>query len=89
VTAADKLRELLATRPALPNYVELVRWWLESAKLIPEALNELEARARDVAEPMVRPHGDPNRCPVCGFRLFELPEYGCVPGNCSMRRSRG
>lgn len=43
-TAADKLRELLATRPAMPNTEELVRWWRSSAELIPQVLGELADR---------------------------------------------
>ena len=44
MTPADKLRELLATRPAQPNIEELVRWWRTGAELVNELLasmNEL------------------------------------------------
>lgn len=34
-TPADKLRELLATRPQQPNLEELVRWWRSSTELVP------------------------------------------------------
>lgn len=43
MTAADKLRGLLATRPAMPNTEELVRWWRETVKLIPELLGQNDA----------------------------------------------
>lgn len=42
MTAADKLCELLAIRPAMPNTEELVRWWRTTAKLVPEVLAERE-----------------------------------------------
>lgn len=41
MTPADKLRELLASRPAHPNLEELVRWWRTSGELLPRMLNEL------------------------------------------------
>lgn len=49
MTAADKLRELLATRPPMPNVEELTRWWRAGAKLVVGALDELAAmkNARD------------------------------------------
>lgn len=40
-TPADKLRELLATRPQQPNLEELVRWWRSSTELVPAVLTEL------------------------------------------------
>lgn len=43
MTAADNLRELLATRPAMPNTEELTRWWHDSVRLVPTVLLDLEA----------------------------------------------
>ena len=43
MTAADKLRELLATRPAMPNVEELTRWWRESVPLVTELLDGIDA----------------------------------------------
>lgn len=40
MTAADKLRELLASRPAMPNTEELVRWWRSSGELVREVLGQ-------------------------------------------------
>ena len=48
MTAADKLRELLATRPAMPNVEELTRWWRTSAELVPQLLCDLEAMDCDL-----------------------------------------
>lgn len=42
MNAADTLRELLATRPAMPNIEELTRWWRTSARLLPDLLDVLE-----------------------------------------------
>jgi hypothetical protein len=42
VTPADKLRELLATRPAMPNTEELFRWWQTSGEFLDELLNPLD-----------------------------------------------
>lgn len=39
MTVADKLRELLATRPQMPNTEELFRWWQTSGELLDELLN--------------------------------------------------
>lgn len=50
MTAADKLRELLATRPAMPNTEELVRWWRTGAELMREHFNDLKATATAVVE---------------------------------------
>lgn len=41
MTASDKLRELLASRPALPGTEELVRWW-RSAELVREVIEALD-----------------------------------------------
>lgn len=49
VNAADKLRELLATRPALPDTEALVRWWRTSAELVPVALADAE-RVKDARD---------------------------------------
>lgn len=48
MTAADKLRELLATRPAMPNTEELVRWWRTSAGLVRQVLDEHETVAAEL-----------------------------------------
>lgn len=39
MTAADKLRELLATGPAMPTLDELTRWWVTTKLLLPEVLD--------------------------------------------------
>ncbi|HEY6038934.1 MAG TPA: hypothetical protein VIV58_31845 [Kofleriaceae bacterium] len=39
MTAADKLRELLATRPEMPNTEQLFSWWQTSGELLDELLN--------------------------------------------------
>lgn len=41
MTAADKLRELLATMPPVPNTEQLVRWWRTSKKLLPEIIGPI------------------------------------------------
>lgn len=51
MTAADKLAELLATRPAMPSMLELVRWWNSGADVLQliADLQRLEAAGdRDV-----------------------------------------
>ena len=48
MTAADKLRELLATRPTFPSFFELVRWWMASVVLVPKVLDDLEGVDRDL-----------------------------------------
>lgn len=40
MTAADKLSELLATRPALPSLEELTRWWRATTELLPQLIEE-------------------------------------------------
>lgn len=42
MTAADKLRELLASRPAMPSLEELTRWWRTTAELLPVVLAQLD-----------------------------------------------
>lgn len=49
MTAADKLRELLATRPALPNTEQLVEWWRVSGMLVPPLLEDVENHPRVLA----------------------------------------
>lgn len=48
MTAADKLRELLATRPAMPNTEELVRWWRFGGEAVTELLAGFPATARAI-----------------------------------------
>lgn len=62
MTAADKLRELLATRPAQPGLVELVRWWQTSGVLVPQLLADLEGVECDLAAERAR-----HRANVEGF----------------------
>ncbi len=47
MSAADKLRELLATRPGLPSLIETARWWVTGAQLVRELLEELDWLQRD------------------------------------------
>ncbi len=47
MTAADQLRELLATRPSMPNPEELMRWWRISSDLLPEILESLQRHERE------------------------------------------
>lgn len=49
MTAADKLRELLATRPGMPNTEELVRWWRASGELVSRLLADVDAAALESA----------------------------------------
>jgi uncharacterized protein YodC (DUF2158 family) len=42
MTPADKLRELLASSPAMPNTEQLVRWWRTSKELLPGVLAQLD-----------------------------------------------
>lgn len=48
VTAADKLRELLRTSPAMPNTEQLVRWWRTTKDLLPLVLAQLKSRDGEV-----------------------------------------
>lgn len=71
MTAADKLRELLATRPAMPMTEELVRWW-RTADLVREVIDELDAawNATGIAGSV--------RGGALGVRLSELvAKYKC------------
>lgn len=45
MTPADKLRELLATRPAMPTTTELVRWWRDGGRFVDELLRCLSDAA--------------------------------------------
>lgn len=50
MTAADKLRELLRTRPAFPGLTELVRWWRAGDELVQDVLAELDVLRQEVRE---------------------------------------
>lgn len=49
-SATDKLRELLATRPTVPNEVDLRRWWQTSGDLLGEHFADLRETASAVVE---------------------------------------
>lgn len=48
MTAADKLRELLATRPAEPSADELQRWWRSTGLLLPQLFLDVEGMDSDL-----------------------------------------
>lgn len=69
MTAADKLRELLATRPEMPTTDDLFRWWDTSAELLRELLSpkQVPTPLDDVAENVV-------------VELHDMSRLGVTPG---------
>lgn len=50
MTPAQKLRVLIASRPAMPGLEDLTRWWRTTIELVPQVLAEVDVLKQEVRE---------------------------------------
>jgi len=82
LTAADKLRELLATRPAIPNLEELFRWWTTSGLLVPQAIADLRREHAETTTATAHRQIERDREEIArlDLELAKLRRLACTPG---------